>query len=101
MQFQPLPIHRVASAMDLPDLRSSSANSPLIDRDEVQQLLGQLDESERRILLAHYGLACDTEERAPATLDQIAHVLGLSMHRVRQIERAALEKLRASAVGNS
>ena len=101
MQYQTLPIHRVASAMDLPDLRHTAADARLIDRDEVRQLLGRLEESERRVLLAHYGLPCEDGERSPATLEQVAQLLGLSTHRVRQIERAALNKLRADVGGES
>jgi RNA polymerase primary sigma factor len=97
MLSQTLPIRRVAMVMDLPDRRGADADTRLIERDEVRQLLGRLDESERRVILAHYGLPCDDIERAPATFEQVAQSLGLSTHRVRQIERSAMTKLRESA----
>jgi RNA polymerase primary sigma factor len=58
---------------------------------EVRSFAEQLDERERRILLAHYGLG------EPArTLSQIGATLGLTAERARQIEAGALRKLRES-----
>jgi RNA polymerase sigma factor (sigma-70 family) len=99
MQSQTVPLHRVAMAMELPDRRYAGADARLVERDEVRQLLSGLEDRERRVLLAHYGLRSDGSELSPATFEQVAEQMGLSAHRVRQIERAALVKLRAGAEG--
>ena len=61
---------------------------------ELQELLvtalGRLNERERRVLHARFGLDCP----GPQTLTEIASALGLSRERVRQIQNRALTKLR-------
>jgi RNA polymerase sigma factor (sigma-70 family) len=57
---------------------------------EVRALTDLLDERERRVISAHYGLG-----EPPQTLRRIGEGLGLTAERVRQIEAAALAKLRA------
>ncbi len=79
--------------------------------------MSRLDDRERTVLLAHYGLKsglnsglnsgldCSldsktsrVETKADSTsYEQIASTLGLSIQRIRQIERKALDKLRAFA----
>jgi RNA polymerase primary sigma factor len=109
MRSETLPIHRVSMSMDLPDRRYAGADARLIERDEIQELLRRLDENERRVVLAHYGLAAtgargpgqlqpgllNGSGPSPATFEQVAMLLGLPPHRVRQIERNAMLKLRA------
>jgi RNA polymerase primary sigma factor len=56
---------------------------------ELERLLERLDERERTIMRARYGL--DGPKR---TLRELALVLGVSAERVRQIEGRALDKLR-------
>ena len=58
---------------------------------DVRDLMDQLDERERSIVRAHYGLGTTTQ-----TLRQIGASLGLTAERARQIEVAALAKLRAA-----
>jgi RNA polymerase primary sigma factor len=55
----------------------------------VRDLAARLDERERTVLSAHYGLG-----QPPQTLNTIGGGLGLTAERVRQIEADALKKLR-------
>ena len=52
-------------------------------------MLGVLNERERTIICARFGL-----ERPEATLRELGEQLGISAERVRQIEAASLGKLR-------
>ena len=77
------------------DPLSTEAYEQLLDRSEIEQvraLLGSLNERERTVLRARYGLAGPEQ-----SLRDIGERLGLSGERVRQIERRALGKLRAAA----
>ena len=57
----------------------------------VRDLTEQLDERERTVIRAHYGLGQDAQ-----TLSEIGAGLGLTAERARQIEAGALSKLRAA-----
>ena len=61
---------------------------------EVRHVADQLDERERRILRAHFGLGQPAQ-----TLNQIGGTLGLTAERARQIEACALTKLREAFPG--
>jgi RNA polymerase primary sigma factor len=67
-----------------------------VESDELMPLLSVLSSRERKILELHYGLGGEELSHR-----QIAERLGLSVSRVRQIERRALRKLQraAEAVG--
>jgi RNA polymerase sigma factor (sigma-70 family) len=68
----------------------------VLDRMQVEQLRDLtrvLDDRERRILYAHYGLGSTPQP----TLREIADGLVVSAERVRHIEERALEKLRSAA----
>lgn len=60
-----------------------------IESREVRDLADQLDERERAVIRAHYGLGGPAQ-----TLKEIGGTLGLTAERARQIEVAALTKLR-------
>lgn len=60
-----------------------------IEIGEVHGLADQLDERERTVIRAHYGLGQPVQ-----TLNQIGGALGLTAERARQIEAGALTKLR-------
>jgi RNA polymerase primary sigma factor len=76
------------------DAGAESQYEQVLDRIEIREvgsLAEQLDERERGILRAHYGLG------EPArTLSQIGAALGMTAERARQIEAGALRKLRES-----
>jgi RNA polymerase primary sigma factor len=57
---------------------------------EVRDVADQLDERERAVIRAHYGLLGQPAQ----TLDQIGGGLGLTAERARQIEAGALAKMR-------
>jgi RNA polymerase sigma factor (sigma-70 family) len=79
----------------LADPLASDAYEQLLDHSEIEQvraLLGSLNERERMVLRARYGL--DGPEQS---LRDVGERIGLSGERVRQIEQRALGKLRAAA----
>ena len=79
----------------LADPLAGDAYEQLLDYSEIEQiraLLGSLNDRERMILRARYGLDGPEE-----SLRDIGERIGLSGERVRQIEQRALGKLRAGA----
>ena len=79
----------------LADPLAADAYEQLLDHSEIEQiraLLSSLNERERMILRARYGL-----NGAEESLRDIGERIGLSGERVRQIEQRALGKLRAAA----
>jgi RNA polymerase sigma factor (sigma-70 family) len=80
----------------LPDPTAEEAYSCVLDniqRRELYGLLGCLNGRERTVILAHYGLGQPAQ-----TLSQIGVRMGVSAERARQIEVAALTRLRQSLV---
>jgi len=78
----------------IPDYRFGTENQQLVDREQVRQLLGRLDDRERAVVRAHFGIA---DRESPDTLESVGSRLGLSRQRLRQIERLAMAKLRDAA----
>jgi RNA polymerase sigma factor (sigma-70 family) len=62
----------------------------VIEREDLHELLGHLDEREREILSLRFGLVDDK----PLTLDEVGRRFNLTRERIRQIEAKALTKLR-------
>ena len=62
-------------------------------REEMEDLLDQLDHRERRVLELRYGFE-DGRER---TLEEVGRVFGVTRERIRQIEAQALLRLRGSS----
>jgi RNA polymerase primary sigma factor len=58
--------------------------------ERIQSMVDELSDRERFILLHHFGLL----GHEPRTMAEIGKTIGLSRERVRQIERAAIERLR-------
>jgi RNA polymerase primary sigma factor len=86
----------------VPDHRLDDSRRQMFDREHVRDLLAQLDDRERAVLLAHYGITDGAvggggAAGAPSTYEQVGERLGLSKQRVRQIEQSAIAKLRAAA----
>jgi RNA polymerase primary sigma factor len=76
------------------DDRGQAPDEQILNEDllaRMTQLLEGLDDREATILRLRYGLGDGGAE--PMTLKEIGKVVGLTRERVRQIERAALQKL--------
>lgn len=87
---------------EVTDARLEATGDRLLAREEVQQLLSRLDDHERAVVLAHYGIECGIEagrhsRLEPATYEQVGRLLGMPKQRVRQIEQFAFAKLRSAA----
>lgn len=67
----------------------TSAQNKLQEKD-ITRLINTLDKREQEIIKRRFGI--DDEE--PKTLEQIGNALGFSKERIRQIENAAIQKLR-------
>jgi RNA polymerase primary sigma factor len=62
-----------------------------LQHERIDALLQNMNERERRVLILRYGL----EDRVSRTLGETAKFFGITRERVRQIEVAAMRKLRA------
>ena len=62
-----------------------------LKQNDVFHLIGKLDEREQEIIKHRFGL---NEEEEPKTLEQVGNTLGFSKERIRQLECAAIKKLR-------
>jgi RNA polymerase primary sigma factor len=102
--FQP-PVSLSAPLPEEGDDRNAGFDATLVDRQspplldtvhdvlrrvELEKLLGTLDRREADVVRQRYGL----ETNRPTTLDELAGAYRLSRERVRQIELAAIGKLR-------
>jgi RNA polymerase primary sigma factor len=63
-------------------------------RSAIARILDKLDERERSIIVARFGL---DEGGEPHTLEQVGNELGVTKERVRQLEMRAMGKLRQAA----
>ena len=59
--------------------------------DEIKNMLEQLSQKERDILILRFGLNSDGQKK---TLDEIGSIYGVSRERIRQIENRAISKLK-------
>ena len=77
----------------LKDAQAPQPQEELIRREleqTLRRLLSALNERQRQILRLHFGM----EDGICYSLEDIAHHLGISKERVRQIEKQAMDKLR-------
>jgi len=87
--------------MDL--IEDESSDSPMenvtgtLRRERVDKLLDRMNEREKKILDLRFGLTDGTTH----TLGETAKVFGITRERVRQIESAALDKLRGHIIQQS
>jgi RNA polymerase primary sigma factor len=73
----------------------SDAASHQMLREQVEQVLNQLTERERRVLQLRFGL----EDGHSRTLEEVGKEFGVTRERIRQIEVKALRKLRHPRLG--
>ncbi len=68
----------------------SERAAQLLLKEDLEELLNELEPREAKILRLRFGL----QENRTYTLDELGEKFGVSRERIRQIERAALRKLR-------
>ena len=76
-------------------IQPDSSIEHLLDKERVENLLEIMSDREREILDLRFGLA----DKRPHTLAEVAKKLGVSRERIRQIEEAALRKIRKFVEG--
>ena len=80
---------------DLHTDQNEQESSQIQRESQVERILEQLDERERQIVTARFGLAHGHE---PLTLAQVGSAMGVTKERVRQIQVRAMSKMREAAV---
>jgi len=78
----------------LEDKRNESPDANIlgdIRKEKLYDMLSVLTDKERAIIISRFGL----DKNPPCTLEQTGKIFGLTRERIRQIETAALKKLRA------
>ncbi|MFA9374095.1 RNA polymerase sigma factor RpoD [Poseidonibacter sp.] len=67
-------------------------------QNQIDQILGQLNEREQAVVRMRFGLMSDASDR---TLEEIGRELSVTRERVRQIESSAIKKLKHPKVGKN
>jgi RNA polymerase primary sigma factor len=71
-------------------LAPADAASQQMLKEQMERVLGQLSERERKVLELRFGL----EDGRARTLEEVGKAFGVTRERIRQIEAKALRKLR-------
>lgn len=79
---------------DTPEAALDEAQRQHVEEEGIYAALADLDERSRRVIEARYLQRGEDGEAKPVTLQALASELGVSSERVRQIEKAALKKLK-------
>jgi len=85
-------------------ISDESAKTPIDDilksdlKNQIDQILAQLNEREQAVIRMRYGLLPDESDR---TLEEIGNELNVTRERVRQIESSAIKKLKHPKVGKN
>jgi len=85
-------------------ISDESAETPMEDimkadlKNQIDQILAQLNEREQAVIRMRYGLLDDESDR---TLEEIGNELNVTRERVRQIESSAIKKLKHPKVGKN
>jgi RNA polymerase sigma-32 factor len=87
------PIAYLADLRHEPTAVLEARERELLSSEGIEQALAQLDERSRRIVTARW-LQVKDDGSGGATLQELADEFGVSAERIRQIEAAALKKLR-------
>ncbi|MBI4368416.1 MAG: sigma-70 family RNA polymerase sigma factor, partial [Candidatus Omnitrophica bacterium] len=91
----PVSLDGAAEMIDL--IQDESISSPvqnieeLFEGERIEQLLNFVDERERQVLVLRFGL----KGKEPHTLEDTAKQFGVTRERIRQIELAAIHKIRS------
>jgi RNA polymerase sigma-32 factor len=88
------PIQWLADNSQEPTERIASNEADALQGPKLDQALMALDERSRNIVQSRW-LAMDTDGNGTKTLHDLASEYGISAERVRQIETAALKKMRS------
>ena len=88
------PIQWLSREEDEPTAILEQKDEERMQREGIRQALLSLDERSRRVIQARWLNEDESGNIAPITLQDLAAELGVSAERVRQIEKAALEKMK-------
>lgn len=85
----------------VPDEKAPTPMDNIMKEDlqnQIDQILGQLNEREQAVIRMRFGLMDDASDR---TLEEIGKELSVTRERVRQIESSAIKKLKHPKVGKN